>query len=297
MPPNRIYIAAAATALILPMLTACAHQSQTADPAAAPPAAASSFGGHHGLDAMLWMQTSAEFQATTVQTFRLASLRLEQALEDRQWTAALEQDPTKMAGLPPAIIVDVDETILDNSRYQARLVTEGLAFHPETWGGWVQQGVAPALKGAREFLQHASSHGVTVFYVTNRAADHEAATRQNLEQEQMPIDDSLDVVLMNGENGWSSDKTARRQFIAESHRILLLLGDDLNDFVSGAKKPAPEPRRELADQHEAMWGMKWFLFANPGYGSWETSLYGMNFELSESKKRDLKRRHLVPSDP
>ncbi|MEM1203832.1 MAG: HAD family acid phosphatase [Acidobacteriota bacterium] len=297
MPLNRIHTAAACTALILPILTACAHRPQTADPAVATPAAASPVGNHPGLDATLWVQTSAEFQATNLQTFRLASLRLEQALEDRRWTAALEQDTTKMAGLPPAIIADVDETLLDNSSFQALLVTEGLVYEPATWDRWVRQSAAPALQGAREFLQHAASLGVTIFYVTNRGADQEPATRRNLERQQMPIDGSRDVVLMNGENGWTSDKTTRRQAVAESHRILLLLGDDLNDFVSGARQPSPEPRRELADRHRAMWGTKWFLFANPSYGSWEESLYGMSPELSESEKRSLKRRHLVPSDP
>lgn len=297
MPFYRIRPAAVATALILPMLTACAHQPRTADSAAASPAGASASGNHNGLDATLWMQTSAEFQATTLQTFRLASWRLEQALEDRQWTAALEQDTTKMAGLPTAIIVDVDETILDNSRFQARLITEGLIYEPTTWDRWVRQSAAPALAGAREFLQHADRMGVTIFYVTNRGAEHEPATRRNLEREQMPIDSSQDVVLMQGENGWTSDKTTRRQAIAESHRVLLLLGDDLNDFVSGAKKPTPEPRRELADRHRAMWGTKWFLFANPSYGSWEASLHGMSSGLSETEKQRLKRRHLNPSDP
>ena len=279
------------------MLMACAHQPQSAGSAAAPPATVSSSGAHQGLDATLWMQTSAEFQATTWQTFQAASLRLEQALGDPQWTAALEQDRAKMAGLPPAIIVDVDETILDNSPFQARLITEGLTYGPATWDSWVRQSEAAALKGAREFLHHADSLGVTIFYVTNRGADHEPATRRNLERQQMPIDSSRDVVLMKGENGWGSDKNTRRQVVAQSHRILLLLGDDLNDFVSGAKTPTPEPRRELAEQHQAMWGTKWFLFANPTYGSWEESLHGMSSGIPETEKQRLKRRHLLPASP
>ena len=297
MPSNRVNMATAVTTLILPMLMACAHQPQDVGSATAPPATASPSGAHHGLDATLWMQTSAEFQATTWQTFQIASLRLEQALSDPQWTAALEQDPAKMAGLPPAIIVDVDETILDNSPFQARLITEGLTYGPATWDSWVRQSEAAALKGAREFLDHADSLGVTIFYVTNRGAPHEPATRRNLEREQMPIDSSRDVVLMKGENGWESDKTTRRQVIAESHRILLLLGDDLNDFVSVAKTPTPELRRELAEQHQAMWGTKWFLFANPTYGSWEKSLHGMSSEIPETEKQRLKRRHLLPANP
>lgn len=292
------------TSILTLLLVACAHNPPTATSAgSADSAVGSSVGAeessldHHGLDATLWTQTSAEYQAAALQTFRLASLRLEQALNDSKWTAALEQDVTNMAGLPPAIIVDVDETILDNSPFQARLITEGLPYGSATWKSWVEKAEAKALQGSKDFLHHADRLGVTVFYVTNRDADQEPATRLNLEKEKMPIDGSRDVVLMNGENGWTSDKTKRRQIIAESHRILLLLGDDLNDFVSGAKESTPGPRRKLAKDHQAMWGTKWFLFANPSYGSWEASLYRRDFALPEVEKVKLKRRHLVPAEP
>lgn len=276
------------------LLVACAHSPQTATSGAEP---RESCLDHHGLDATLWAQSSAEYQAAALQTFRLASLRLEQALSDPQWTAALEQDVSKMDGLPPAIIVDVDETILDNSPFQARLITEGLTYGSATWDPWVEKAEAKALQGAKDFLHHADSLGVVIFYVTNRGADQEPATRRNLGKEKMPMDGSQDVVLMSGENGWTSDKTTRRQAIAESHRILLLLGDDLNDFVSGAKASTPGPRRRLAEDHQAMWGTKWFLFANPSYGSWEASLYQRDFALPEHEKLKLKRRHLAPADP
>ncbi|MEM1182881.1 MAG: HAD family acid phosphatase [Acidobacteriota bacterium] len=294
MPSSRNYIGRAAALLLLPVLTACGHQTRLAETDTAPSARLQQdVRTHQGLDATLWMQTSAEFQAAAWQNFLFASLRLEQALEDPGWTAALEQDGAEVADLPPAIIVDIDETIIDNSPYQAFLVTEGLTYEPISWDRWVRRSEAVALKGAREFLNRAESLGVTVFYVTNRDAEHEPATRRNLERERMPIDSSRDVVLMKGEHGWDSDKTSRRRFIAESHRILLLLGDDLNDFVS-AKEPAPEPRLALAEQHRDLWGTKWFLFANPGYGSWEQSLFGMDYSLSQEEKQRLKSRHLRP---
>lgn len=285
------------TTLLALLLVACAHNPQTTTSAGSAAGAREPCLDHHGLDAALWAQSSAEYQAAALQTFRLASLRLEQALKDPQWTAALEQDATNMAGLPPALIVDVDETILDNSPFQARLITERLTYGPATWNPWVEKAEAEALQGAKDFLHLADRLGVTIFYVTNRGADQEPATRRNLEMENMPIDGSRDVVLMSGENGWTSDKTTRRRAIAESHRILLLLGDDLNDFVSGAKASAPGPRRKLAEEHQAMWGTKWFLFANPSYGSWEASLYHRNFALPEHEKLELKRLHLAPAEP
>jgi acid phosphatase len=36
-------------------------------------------------------------------------------------------------GLPPALIVDIDETMLDNSPYQARLVRDGKSFDDASW--------------------------------------------------------------------------------------------------------------------------------------------------------------------
>ena len=83
----------------------------------------------------------------------------------------------------------------------------------------------------------------------------------------------LDTVLSEGEPpyNWPSDKSSRRQYLANRFRILLLIGDDLGDFVSGARD-APENRLRLAREHSRRWGTSWFLLPNPMYGSWELSL-------------------------
>jgi acid phosphatase len=80
-------------------------------------------------------------------------------------------------------------------------------------------------------------------------------------------------VLATGENGWSSDKTGRRAFVARTHRILLLIGDDLNDFVSVAAAKTPSDRLALAKQHSAKWMDRWVLIPNPAYGSWDRIIY------------------------
>ena len=249
---------------------------------------------HENLHATLWNQTAAEQDALCLQTFELAALRLDQALADTGWSAALEQQGQDVTGLPPAIIADVDETLLDNSPYQARLVVEDAEYSSESWADWVEKRSAKALPGARDFLDLAHRRGVTIFYVTNRDATLEEATRANLEAEGMPIDLSRDVVLCRGENDWPSDKSSRRAEIAKSHRILLLLGDDLNDFVSGARVGDPQPRRELVEQYETMWGERWLLLPNAEYGSWEASLYGRDYSLDRDEKLRRKRAHLAP---
>jgi acid phosphatase len=164
------------------------------------------------------------------------------------------------------------------------LILEGGAFDPESWGAWVNEAQAPPVPGAPEFLAFAESLGVEVFYVTNRDAPLEPATRRNLEAAGLPIDPTLDTVLTRGEQeGWTSDKTSRRGTIAERYRIVLLVGDDFNDFV-----PARLPRAErdrLVERYKDRWGERWIILPNPTYGSWETALYGEGDLSAEDRAR------------
>src|SRR5690606_11199373 len=137
------------------------------------------------------------------------------------------------SALPPAVIVDVDETVLDNSYYQARMIRDNTAYSEATWGPWVMEARATAIPGAREFAGYAAKKGVTIFYVTNRMSNLEEATRRNLAAEGFPLSTGVDTVLTRGERKeWSaSAKGPRRAHVASTHRILLLIGDDLGDFV------------------------------------------------------------------
>ncbi|MEM7586236.1 MAG: 5'-nucleotidase, lipoprotein e(P4) family [Acidobacteriota bacterium] len=253
---------------------------------------------HEGLNGTLWVQTSGEYEAITTQTFDIASTRLEEALADSSWTADLEQASGDYSKLPPAIIADVDETILDNSPFQARLAIDEAEFSEDAWKQWVHKRSARALPGAKKFLDFADSKGVTIFYVTNRDADLEESTRVNLTQQDLPVDDSRDTLFMRGEKeGWGSDKASRREVVAKEFRILLLLGDDLNDFFSGARTKEPGPRRELVEKHSEQWGRKWIVFPNPLYGSWEASLFGRAYSLPDEEKLRLKYGHLAPFEP
>jgi acid phosphatase len=206
------------------------------------------------------------------------------ALADSGWTAAVEQEGHDFSMFPPAIVLDVDETVLDNSPQQARTILAGGSFDPEAWGAWVDEARAPAVPGAREFLALADSLGVGVFYVTNRDQPLEEATRRNLEAEGLPLDPDVDTVLSRGEReGWSSDKTSRRAAIAEGYRIVLLVGDDFNDFV-----PARIPREErdrLLERYRDRWGDRWIMIPNPVYGSWESALYGEADDTPEERSR------------
>ncbi|MEE8446024.1 MAG: HAD family acid phosphatase [Gemmatimonadota bacterium] len=247
--------------------------------------------GVEGLDATLWMQHAAEYGASAEQAYRIASDMLAAALEDSSWTAAPEQRSDASA-LPPAIILDVDETVLDNSPFQARLIIEGREFNPQIWGEWIDQAAAAPVPGALAFARQAAAQGVMVFYVTNRDANMESSTRRNLERHEFPLAPGEDVILTRGEHeGWGSDKSSRRAYVAARYRVLLLVGDDLNDFVTVTRSSAEE-RDQIATDHAAFWGRKWIILPNPTYGSWERALYGFDSSLSPEEKRRRKAENL-----
>lgn len=224
---------------------------------------------HEVMNGVLWVQTSGEFWALASTTYNSAQVVLEQAMSRKSWSAALEQQPG-YENLPPAVILDLDETVLDNSPSEGQLVLDRTVYSQEMWTAWVHRMAAAAIPGAQSFIAGAEKHGVKVFFVTNRLQSEQEDTLKNLAA--LGITASDDTVLCSGENGWTSDKTARRAEIAKSYRVLLLVGDDMNDFVSTAKL-TPEQRLALAKTHADRWGKSWILLPNAMYGSWERALF------------------------
>lgn len=231
---------------------------------------------HELLNASLWIQTAAEYRVVCRTIFGAATKALDTALDDPTWTAALEQ-AGPFGSLRPAVIVDLDETVLDNSPFAGRMVLDRMPFDLKVWAEWVARAEAAALPGSLEFLRYAEGRGVTVFYVTNRSADQETATRSNLARLGLALPSGTDTVLTSRERpDWGSDKSSRRAYVAASYRVLLLVGDDLGDFLAGARD-TPENRIALAERRLDYWGTRWFLVPNPMNGSWETALYGHEF--------------------
>ncbi len=236
-----------------------------------------------GLDATLFVQTSTEWRMNCLQAFRLARLQLDQALAQPGWTAALEQSGP-FAEKPPAIILDIDETVLDNSPYKAEQIVKGANFDENGWDRWVGLRQAEALPGALDFIKYARSRQVTVFYISNRACAPRAGnedvcpqktdTMANLQALGFP-DVHADQMLLKAQvPDWGSEKESRRRLVAENYRVLLLIGDDLGDFMNGVKgkDQTPEKRLVQAKAYEAFWGVRWIALANPVYGSWLTVL-------------------------
>ena len=268
------------------------------------------------LNSVTWMQGSEEYRALMLGAYNMARQNLDHALEDRTWTALPSQVPANsdeasaLGKLPPAVILDVDETVLGTLPYQAWLVKKGRPFTHISWHAWVSETGAEAIPGALEFVHYAMEKGVTVFYLSNRAdrgaldlnvngqidpreeqVDLEPFTISNLvrlgflPQRNISNDDS---VLLRGETGrdgqlkkgWaSSDKTDRRESLSTDYRVVLILGDNLNDFVS---EDIPEA------SNRARWGRSWIMLPNPIYGPWEKRLYGVRHPLSDEEKIQIK---------
>ena len=247
-----------------------------------------------GLNSTLWSLRSAEYLAVAHSVYQGARAAVLAGLANRQWSALPAQaNSTGYSDLPPAVILDADETVIDNGAYQIENVLNNKPFSSESWLSWVLEARAGSIPGALDFTRFADSLGVTVIYLTNRRGNMEAATRENLIRLGFPIDDSFDVVLTRGEREeWAgSQKSGRRDFAAEGFRILALIGDDLNDFVD-VDGLSMDDRDKVVEANDSNWGVKWFMMPNPQYGSWERASFDDQFRLTEDEKRALKKQRL-----
>jgi 5'-nucleotidase (lipoprotein e(P4) family) len=239
------------------------------------------------LNATLWVSNSVEYKANTLAMYQLAKMRLDEALADKSWTAATEQTGAYQ-DLPPAVILDADETAIDNGGYESWLIAADKNFSGKTWDAWTKAEEAKAIPGAVEFTKYADSKGVKVFYVTNRNADQEEATRKNMEALGFPMGGNVDTFLMSKEQpDWTSKKGTRRAFIAKDYRILLLIGDNYGDF-SDDYGSSEADRLASFDKNTAHIGHDWIFIANPEYGSFESAAFGGDWSKSADERRQLK---------
>jgi 5'-nucleotidase (lipoprotein e(P4) family) len=241
------------------------------------------------LNATLWMQRSVEFKATALAGFALAQVRLEQALADKSWTAAPGEQTGNYQDLPPAVILDIDETLLDNSGYQAWMVLNNTTFNPKTWNQFVKAEVATPIPGALEFSKLAETKGVKVFYISNRTGEEEEATRRNMERYGFPMGGNVDTFLMSRERpDWTSAKSTRRAHVAKDYRVLLNVGDNFGDFHDGYRGNEAE-RLKVYEENQARWGREWIMIANPSYGSFESAPFNHDYKQPREAQRAAKR--------
>lgn len=287
------------------LLAACAATSPRHEPAPAPvpssvpatPAAPEGPLPNDNLNAVVWTQTTVEHDLVYREVFRHAQEQLLRALKDRRWDALPhgERD-NDVRRLKPAVIVDIDETMLDNSPYQARLVRDGTSYDEFSWSQWCKERRARAMPGALEFARFADAHGVTVFYLSNRAQDLDAATLDNLRGEGFPIAAGEPVFLglgtfVEGCEQVGSEKGCRRRLVARKHRVLLQVGDQIGDFVD-VEANTPAGRRAAVAPYLDWVGERWFALPNPTYGSWEPALFNNAWSRPAEQRRAAKLNEL-----
>jgi acid phosphatase len=246
------------------------------------------------LDAVLWTQTSIEHELIYRQVFVSATRQLDVALADPTWDA-LPLPPRNLSGLPPAVVVDIDETLLDNIPLNARDIRNDEPYSYDRWNLWVQQAQAQALPGAAAFLQAAAQRGVQVYYLTNREHAQVADTVKNLRLRGFPVNDASQVLAAATPTGQCEKagygKSCRRQWVAEHARVLLLVGDSFGDFVQSEANTL-SAQRKAAAPYLAWLGQRWFVLPNPTYGNWYSAPYGDQDDLPAARKRELKQQAL-----
>lgn len=208
------------------------------------------------LMATLYHQQAAEYQALCYQAYNLASLRLVESLQDQSINKTR------------AVVLDVDETVLDNSPYQAACILNNYNY-PEGWDEWCQKAIAQPVPGALDFLKLAEGYGVAIFYVTNRKAHLREATAANLREQGFPLSGETHLLMREEE----SDKESRRATIREKYHISLLIGDNLGDFASGFNDSDQDTRMTRTIEARASFGKQWIVLPNPMYGDWESVFF------------------------
>ena len=198
----------------------------------------------------LWYQKAAETKALYLQGYNVATDRLKELLKTQ-------------TDKPYSIVLDLDETVLDNSPYQAQNVKDGTAFTPENWDVWVKKAAAKAVPGAKDFLQFADQNGVQIYYVSDRTIDQVDDTIKNLENEGIPVQSRDHLMFL--EKGVKS-KEGRRQAVQEKTNLVMLLGDNLVDFAEFSKTSETERNQKL-EELQKEFGEKFIIFPNPMYGS------------------------------
>ncbi|MEO8822918.1 MAG: 5'-nucleotidase, lipoprotein e(P4) family [Ginsengibacter sp.] len=217
--------------------------------------------------ATAYQQRSAEYRALCYQAFNIAHVRIEQFNRER-------------SPKPRAIMTDIDETILNNSPYEAHQLLQGKDYDDESWNEWASMGKADTMPGGLHFLQFASASGIEIFYVTNRGEREREGTLKNLKKFNFPNADNDHLLLKQT----TSSKEERKNSIAATHTIVLLMGDNMNDFSNLFEKKTSDERDKVADDFSSEFGNRFIVLPNPVYGDWESALYHYNYSLSPAQK-------------
>ncbi|MGI0118825.1 5'-nucleotidase, lipoprotein e(P4) family [Zooshikella sp. RANM57] len=224
----------------------------------------------------LWVHSAGEYRALCHQAFNIAKLQLDRRLS---YHRGIDK--------PLAIIVDIDETVLTNAPYFNRLITGGEAF-PSGWNAWVGESAAQVVPGALAFLKYTRFRGIEVFYVSNRSMrDGLTATIDNMVKMDFPFADQHHLLLKKA----SGNKQPRRDSVEQTHEVILLIGDNLNDFSLIFTDKSVAQRNNAVDMMSSEFGKRFIMLPNPVYGDWEGALYNYQWNTSNAQKLKIREHY------
>jgi 5'-nucleotidase (lipoprotein e(P4) family) len=224
---------------------------------------------------ILWQQQSGEYAALCYQAFNAG----------KSYILSLRGEEKRAA------VLDIDETILDNSPYAAWMVKTGSLWANETWEEWCKAGVAPVVPGALDFVRFLGEAGVEVFYISNRPVSALDSTITNLKELQFPLADEDHVFLMEN----TSDKNPRiEKILSQGYKPVLFAGDNLDDFDSSIRRWNNQERLEWANGNTETFGIHRIVLPNSVYGTFESALVPNYYGLS-AEERAAARLNLLDS--
>ena len=228
---------------------------------------------------LLWMRTSAEYRALAYQGYNVALNLVKMAVTD----------PSHQRK-PLAIVLDADETVVDNTKLMGESIANGNGrFDAPWWRQAVHQGKSQAMPGAAEFLNEVHKQGVEIFYVSNRYAPvNYDATVQNFKELGFPSVDKDHVLLFEKD----SDKQPRFDAITKKYNVILYMGDNAGDFPIGTKGKTLAERNAIIDEHKEDFGTTFVVFPNPAYGSWVSALAKGYQNLSPEEQKQVNNQYL-----
>jgi 5'-nucleotidase (lipoprotein e(P4) family) len=233
--------------------------------------------------ATLFMQKAAEYRALAYQAYNLARWQLDADFDKKN----VKKLPKSEQKKPRAVMIDIDETVLDNSPNQAFQIKNRLAFNNTDWLSWVEMRKAKAVPGAVDFVNYAASKGVKVFFVSNRNEVERSATIDNLRSLGIKNVGDKNVMLrqLDAEKKPVSTKEPRRQIILQKYRIVLFIGDNLDDHSEVFEKKSVADRFAEVDKAKDLFGRQYIMLPNAMYGTWENAIYDYG-RLSDAEKAE-----------
>lgn len=233
----------------------------------------------HSVQSVLWQQHSGEYKALCYQAFNLAKFQLDEILLR-----------TNRGGKPLAIITDIDETLINNSPYNAKMIETDEAYSKEGWIQWGLLEQATAVPGALEFLKYAESKGVRVFYISNRYVVQNKETMANLKKLGFPFMNEQHFLLREKTSG----KEERRQIVSKENKVIMLLGDNLSDFSEIFEDKSTDERNKTVENLKDKFGTEFIVLPNPMYGDWETDgLYEGKYDWTPAQKDSIRKAKLI----